>query len=329
MVERAKRLLNRAMSTLPGRVVQRLGKDGAANQAVLVAWNLLFSMFPIVLVLAGLVGLVLGHVGLASRGQIESSLVSQLPTDAGQTQTALATIKQKSGIFFVIGFVGLIWSGSALFGAMEQAFDAIFERPQRDFVHQKLMSILMMLLFAVLGVVIVLSSAAVGLLAQLPLVPQEWLAALGVVRAVQAVLSIAAACLLMLAIYKVVPNRPVPWAEAWPGALLAGFGFYVLSWLFPLYLHFAGSGMNQYGQSLTVLFVFMTWAYFIGVIIMLGAELNAVLAAQRAGPHPAKAPPRGPSQAEPAPRRRSRLYAVVGAVIGLFAMLRSGRRRAA
>ncbi len=317
------------MSTLPGRVVQRLGKDGAANQAVLVAWNLLFSMFPIVLVLAGVVGVLLGHLGLSSQAQIESSLISQLPTDSGQTQTALAAIKQKSGVFFVIGFLGLIWSGSALFGAMEQAFDAIFERPQRDFVRQKLMSVLMMLLFAALGVVIIASSAAVSLLGQLPLVPQEWLAALGVVRAVQAAVSIAAACLLMLAIYKVVPNRPVPWSQAWPGAVLAGLGFYLLSWLFPLYLHFAGSGMNQYGQSLAVLFIFMTWAYFIGLIIMLGAELNAVLSEQRAAATPARSVHAEVTTDEPQGRRRSRLYAVVGAVIGLFAVLRSDRRRAA
>ena len=294
LVGRGRRLAAWAVNTLPGRLARRLGEDQAGTYAVVVAWNLLLAFFPIVLFLAAILGLALGHAGLATRAQFESVMLSQLPTQPQDTRDALDAIKQQPGLFFVVGLAGLMWSGSALFGAVEQAFDAIYRVPQRGFVRQKVMGVLMMLLFAAVAVLLILSSSALTLLRALPLVPDAVLAAGPVLAAAQPVVGIGAGLILFGAIYSVVPNRRVRVREVWPGTLLAGVGFYLLSLLFPLYLDVAGRGMNQYGKTISVLLVFMAWAYFVGLIVMLGAELNAVL-------HE----PSGESAARPAARRRS------------------------
>jgi membrane protein len=333
MVGRAKKFVAWAMATLPGRVVQRFGKDQAPNAAVLVAWNLLLSFFPIVLALAAILGLVLGHVGISTRSQFESTMLSQLPTQPQDTRNALDAIKQQTGIFFVVGLLGLMWSGSALFGAMEQAFDVIYRLPTRDFIHQKVMGFLMMLLFAGIAVLLILSSSALSLLQSLPLIPEGVLAAAPVLKFIQPFVGIAAGLILFGAMYFVVPNRRMHLREVWAGTIAAGVAFYLLSLLFPLYIAYLGRGMNQYGKSLSLLFILMTWAYFVGLIVMLGAELNAVLSERTGGApeaQPARRVPAASRSAEPRPGSRSKLtrgvYAVVGAAIGTLAAIRHGRR---
>jgi membrane protein len=335
MVERAKRLMARAMATVPGRIIQRFGQDQAPNAAVLIAWNLLLSFFPIVLALAAILGLLLGQMGIATRAQFEATMLSQLPTQTQDTRAALDAIKQQTGVFFVVGLLGLTWSGSALFGAMEQAFDAIYRLAPRDFIHQKVMGVLMMLLFAGVAVLLILSSSALSLLQSLPLVPEAVVAAGPVLSFIQPLVGIAAGLLLFGAMYFVVPNRRMHVREVWPGTLLAGVAFYLLSLVFPLYLTYLGRGMNQYGKSLSLLFILMTWAYFVGLIVMLGAELNVVLAAPRIeapAAHPARRAPAPPAAAEPPIRARSKLrrglYVALGAAIGMFAAIRHGRRAA-
>src|SRR5579864_3342015 len=99
MIDRVKRWAAWAAETLPGRFARRFGQDQAPNFAVIVAWNLLGAFFPIVLFLAAILGLVLGHAGLATRTQFESAMLSQLPVQPQDTRAALDAIKQQPGLF--------------------------------------------------------------------------------------------------------------------------------------------------------------------------------------------------------------------------------------
>ena len=349
----ARGLAARAGATVPGRVVRKFGEDQGTNQAVVIAWNMLTSFFPIVLALAAIAGFVLGHVGLASQVQIESAALSRLPVDPHDTQAALAAIRQQTGLFALVGLAGLIWSGSSLFGAMEQAFDLIFHVPTRPFLRQKVMSVSMMLLFAGLAGVVLVSTSALALLRNLPLVPAA-VSQGAAVYVLQPLFGVSSGVLLFGAMYYVVPNRPQRLRETWPGALFAGAAFYVLTLAFPLYLHFAGAGMNRYGSSFGLLFVVMTFFYFVGLITMLGVELNAVLhpvaldeperpapsAPGKRAPAPPPGPASGPASGHPSghpaattfrPARRSRVrhavFALVGAAIGTLAATRAARGR--
>jgi membrane protein len=175
----------------------------------------------------------------------------------------------------LVGVAGLLWSASSLFGTMETAFGAVYRTEGRPVLRQKLMSILMMLLFATVAVIAVGSAAVTPYLGWIPGVP-GLLAVPVVAAALQATLGALAGVVLFAVIYYVVPNRRQRWPRVLPGALLAGLAFEALSLLFPLYLY-ANAGLNQYGKSFGFLFVTMTFFYFVGVITMLGAELNARL----------------------------------------------------
>jgi membrane protein len=275
-------LAGRATDSLPVRVVRRFIADRGPDWAILIAWNALFSLFPTLLAIAGILGLVLRATGFQTQSLYQSAL-GVIPDEQARTQAiqALEGIKQGGGLLLLVGLAGMLWSASSLFGSMEAAFGAVYRTGSRSFLRQKLMSVLMMLLFAFLAGIAVGSAAILHFLPRMPTSAASVLANQGVSAALQAAVGAAAGVILFAVIYYVVPNRRQSWSRVLPGAVLAGVTFELLTLLFPLYLG-VNRGLNQYGQSFGFLLVTMTFFYLLGLITMLGAELNASL-----GPAPA------------------------------------------
>lgn len=331
MIARAKRLLARLQASPPGRLAVKFAADNAPNQAVLIAWNMLGSIFPIALFLAAVLGFALRFFGL-HEDAVYRNVFAVLPADQQASFVqGVQGVKQSSGLFFAVGLAGLLWSASSLFGTMEQAFDLIFHAPRRPFVKQKLMAVGMMALFAVLAGLAVASSSLLPLLSQLPAVPPSLSQGFGKF-VLQPVIGILAGILLFGTIYYVVPNRRQRLSQVWPGALLAGVAFEALALAFPLYIG-VEKGMNQYGKAFALMFVLLAYFYFLGLITMVGAELNALLypvpiepdASPQVAPARARRAPAAPDRPARMKLPKRVLYGAVGAVIGLSPGLR--RRR--
>jgi membrane protein len=58
-----------------------------------------------------------------------------------------------------------------------------------------------------------------------------------------------------------------------PGAVFAALAAGLASWLFSLYLRFAPSYSATYG-SLGAVIVLMLWLYLMGLVILIGGEIN-------------------------------------------------------
>jgi membrane protein len=278
---RLKALLTRVSRILPARVVLRFIADDGPNHAIVIAWNCLFAIFPIALALAAIVGFMLSRVGLASFSVIEV-VIAIIPDDANaqsQAVAALNGIERRTGVFAIIALVGFLWAASNLFGAMEGAFDHIFRAPTRDFLRQKLMSLAMMAIFTVLALCAVGTAALLPFLRSLPFVPEQ-LQQGAVALVLQVGVGVLSGFVLFFILYLFVPNRRLPPRDVWPGAVLAGIAFEALGFVFPLYLGL-NAGINAYGRTFALLFVLMLFFYLVGVITVLGAELNAELAGRR------------------------------------------------
>ncbi len=273
------------MSTIgrifPVRVAKRFLDAQGPNWATLIAWNGLFALFPMVLVTVTVLGVVLQSQSIAHG--FEQQVVAAFPNKSTQQQilSALDAFKQKSGLLGVIGFVGLMWSGSGLFGAIEQGLTALYPCKPRDFVHQKLMAFGMILLFTVLAVPLVLSSSLLPALRSLPVVP-SFLTSGPAALVFQIVAGALDAAVLFFAIYYVVPHRKQRARDVMPGAITAGVLLEGLTLLFPLYFKLAG-GFATYGATFALFFLLMTYAFFLGLITMIGGAVNAELEQSRSG----------------------------------------------
>jgi membrane protein len=265
------------LNSVPGRVVRKFLEDDAPNWAALIAWNALFAMFPIVLFSASLLGYALRLFGRAN-DQVYKLIFSAVPGDAhtqNELLRAVSGVKAESGILFIVGLVGLLWGGSALFGVMEQAFAVIYHTRPRDFLPQKLIAFGMVLLFTVLVGIAVATSAVLPAIKNIPDMP-AFLYKGPAAGITQAILGILSGFVLFMSIYYVIPNRKQLVHKVVPGALVGAILFEAITLLFPLYLAL-NRGINQYGSTFGLLFLLMTFFFFLGLITMVGVEINSVI----------------------------------------------------
>jgi membrane protein len=231
-------------------------------------------MFPIVIFAASLLGLVLRLFGQAS-DTIYSTIFTAIPGDPRPLLDAVTTVKSQSGVLFIVGLVGLLWGGSALFGSIEQAFAVIYHTKPRDFLRQRLIAFGMVFLFTILVGVAVATSALLPALKHIPNIP-EFLYSGVAAFILQVAVGITAGLLLFGSMYYVIPNRKQQFRKVLPGALVAGLLFELITLLFPLYLSI-NNGINQYGKTFGLFFLLMTFFFFLGLITMIGVEVNSVI----------------------------------------------------
>jgi hypothetical protein len=89
-------------------------------------------------------------------------------------------------------------------------------------------------------------------------------------------ISILSAIVMFLLLYKILPNKRQGWQQTLPGALLATVLFFIILQVFPLYLALFGKGFQAYA-AFGVFLLMMFWVYLLGIVLVLGAELNAFL----------------------------------------------------
>jgi uncharacterized BrkB/YihY/UPF0761 family membrane protein len=138
------------------------------------------------------------------------------------------------------------------------------------------MSVGMILLFTVLIGLDVLSSSLLPALKNLGGIIPGGLVAGPTAFILQVVVGVVAGFILFATVYYVVPNRRQRWKQVVPGALVAGVLLELVTLVFPIYLSL-NRGMAAYGKTFGLLFVLMTFFFFLGLITMLGVEVNCVL----------------------------------------------------
>jgi membrane protein len=264
--------VERARMSQVGRFATAWGELRAGEGAILIAWQLLFSLFPLVVGMLSILGLVLRDP--ARQARIAESIANQFPEQASDLVAFISETRDLGGIFGIISVVGLLWSGSNLFGTMAAVFDRFYGVPDRSFLRQRLVSFVMMAVYAVLVSVSVASSSVTGALAGL----SEEVLPFDVPYTAFAIgwlVSLTSAILMFLVLYRFVPNARIRVWHVWKGAVLAGVLFVVLTQVFPLYLRFLGAGFAAY-KALGVFLLLMTWFYFLSLILCAGALLNAI-----------------------------------------------------
>lgn len=276
-------IVNRIKASASARFVEKYGRDKAPLYATAIAYNAILSMFPIMIALLAIVGLFVRDPQAISA--MNEAIVRVLPADVeGDALKVLQAGRSGSGLFGIIGFLGLLWGGSALFGAMADAFNNAFGVAGRGFLEQKLMAFGMIFVFAFLMLLIIVASSTAALLLGLSknAVPFA-IPGFGLLETASALLtSLLLSFLLFLILYRVVPNRPSSFKEVRPGAAIAAILFFIIVQAWPLYLAYFGN-FSRFGAVFGLFFLIMTWFYFLAHIVMIGAELNAFLLPDRGG----------------------------------------------
>lgn len=260
----------------------KFNNDWVLNLAAMLAYNLLMTIVPILAMLLSFFGLFLGGLAPGAEQQFINQISNAIPGGKDFIEPALNRLAASSGAFAVLTIVLSAWFGSRLFVVIEQCFGVIYRLPIRGFVRQNIIALLMMLIFVILVPLMLAVSAAPSFLAT-SLVDKllgNSLAARIWLMVATALAGFIIASALFLAIYSVIPNRPLRIQDAWKGALIAGALLEVYIVAFPFYATLFLKPGN-YGSTAGFAVLVLVFFYYFGVILLLGAEINSFLAGQR------------------------------------------------
>lgn len=82
--------------------------------------------------------------------------------------------------------------------------------------------------------------------------------------------------LIISALFKALPTIKIKWKYVIPGALFTTLGWYVASMLFALYVNNFPNYEIIYG-SLAGFACMIMWIYIVGIVVIIGAKINALL----------------------------------------------------
>lgn len=258
----------------------KLNEDWVFNLSGMLAYNFLMSLFPMLLILLAGLGLILGDRYSEVSAQIEQAFVQIVPGGAEIFQAVSNQLSKNAGLLFLIGLVGSVFGGANLFLAIENCFGIIFRVRVRDMIPRQLMAFGMLALYLMLAPLIALAFTLPSIALRLV---NPYLAGSSqevfttVLGNIVAVLS---AFILFGAIYLVVPNRRIRLSQVFPGTLLATLLLVPYISLFPLYAsHFLRP--DNYGSVAGFAVVILIFFYYLGFILLLGAEVNSWAAGRR------------------------------------------------
>jgi YihY family inner membrane protein len=254
--------------------VTKFNNDWSMNLAAALAYNLLLATFPIIVALLSILGLVLGALAPDTLNTVFQGVTKALPAQTHPEEIirgVQSSLQKSSGILGLFAVVSAIFFGSRLFVLLENFFSIIYRVRQRPLIRQNLMAIGMMLVFIIL-VPIMVFAASIPTLA-FSLLQNTPVGQLSVLASVTGILGgLISSFILFEVIFVVVPNLHISLRHGWLGALVAAAALQLYLALFPVYVaHSLGGPASAVGFGLILLVFF----YYFGVILLLGAEINA------------------------------------------------------
>lgn len=279
------------------RALRQFQKNNGLQTAAAVAFYTLFSLFPLLIFLAGVAGLFLG--GERAQREIVDAVLRTVPLDQQEGRRTVTNAVQsitspENAWLGLLGLLGMAWSATAMFSVVRQALNRAYRvEVQRPYFQQKLVDLALVLGF---GLFFAVSMGATAFL-RIARARSEDLAALGDVAqgggplwdaasyAVPLVFSFVAFALL----YSLVPAQHKRLADVWPGAAAAAVVFEATKLAFSVYLeHF--SRYDLIFGSLGAAASFLFWVYLAAAIMLFGAEIASEYPRLRGAELPPAAP---------------------------------------
>jgi membrane protein len=258
----------RVVSTVR-ELVREVLDDGALDAAASVAFWLLLSL-PATL-LAGLASLSRRGGGRPpGRPGVTNEFVDRVFTaEADELRRTVDSLfeQDNAGLLSVSVVVALV-TMSRGFAGLIRALDVVYDvEESRGFLRLRLAAI----------------GLGVGTLATLAVSTYLWTVAesAGVSPLVRIAVALAILVVWAATIFHVGPHHHTPWRYDLPGAVLVAVGWLAATVGYGWYIQLAGGGNQAVGLA-GALLLGMTWVWIVCLILLVGAELNEILA-DRAG----------------------------------------------
>jgi YihY family inner membrane protein len=249
-------------------VLDTYGRAAGGLLANGLAFSTMFAAIPTLLLILGLAGWVTDNS--AVRERISDVLIAAFPPLEDLIDSALDAIRQGAAAASVLGVIGLVWTVSQLYGALDVAFARIYTGiPERDIVRRTARGFLVVALLAggIIALVLVAGFAAT-VDAATPRTPSVATAIASLITSWPVMILIT--ILAVLIVYRTLPPRaPSLRAELLP-AILVGTAIVVLTQVFT-FLVPRLVGVAALAGSLASAFIALAWLSFSFQALLYGA----------------------------------------------------------
>jgi membrane protein len=251
------------------RVLDIYGHAAGGLLANGLAFSALFAAIPAALLVVGVGGFVASG-NAEARDRLVQALIDAFPPLADLINGAVSAVSQGAALTSIIGFVGVIWTVSQFYGAIDVAFARIFaESQERDIVRRTARGFVVV---ALIGILIVAFVVLVSFASYIDaLVPTQMPVATAVVTVLRSALFLMAlAIVTVLAGYRFLPPSAPRWRSALIPAIVVGIAIVILSQIFMLLVPRL-VGVAALAGSLASAFIALAWLSFTFQAILYGA----------------------------------------------------------
>jgi membrane protein len=242
------------------------------------AYSSILTFFPVLLIIGS--GLANWRKGAPYLREITYALGSILP--AGGT-TALSYLKgaaqHPAGLLTTTSLITL-WTASGVMISWMEGFRRCYELPKTWGLVQERLIAFLLVVFALVPMTFATLLVAVGSKFETRLLsyidPDFSIYVLLLWGAIRWLIATLTSIAVIALIYHHAVPRTQPWHSVMPGAVLATILWFSTTVLFRAYLQHFGDFATIYG-SLGVAMALLVWMYLISLVVLIGAEFNALL----------------------------------------------------
>ena len=261
------------------KTVKEIGEDRIPSLAAETAYYFFFSLFPLLLFLTPLLGLV------GNGQQLMESMLGRLSTTMPADTLSLLrrvlgeiiTSSGNAGIMSV-GVLLAAWSGSNIFGALMGSLNIAYDVSEtRSWWKRQLLRIGVLLIAGgtmIAATLIFLNGEGIA----------RWVgsliglgdAAIAAWTVLQLLLAVALLVALGAIVFKLLPNVQQRWSHVFVASAVTTLLWIVATVLFRFYVQNFGSYNKTYGTIGGVI-ILLSWMYYSMFVLLVGGELAAEL----------------------------------------------------
>jgi membrane protein len=272
------------------RAAQDWWEDNCLRLAASLAYYTALSLAPLVLLIVGVVGMVLGREQVAS--QLAAQLESLMGSSGRELVNSILTTSSPEGgtLAAVVGLVTLVIGATAVFGELQTTMNLIWEvQPAptsgawagiRAWLKERFFSLAIVFALAFLLLVSLVVSAALAGAAAFFWGPEQTLLS----RLLELAFSLVVLTLGFALLFKYVPDAEIRWRDVWLGGFVTAVLFTIGKTAISYYLGQASVG-SAYGAAGSMV-VLLVWVYYSALIVFFGAEFTQAWATRHGGVPP-------------------------------------------
>ncbi|WP_300347803.1 YihY/virulence factor BrkB family protein [Clostridium sp.] len=256
--------------------VKKIGEDDIFALGAQLAYYMILSFIPFLMFLMTLIGF--SHLNSDYVLHLLSNVMPNAAYDLIQSTVIEVVEREQTGLLWIS--IGLaIWVSSSGFKAVIKGLNKAYGvKETRSYIKLKLTSIIYTIFLALVIIATlflfvfgdVIGNFFLRLFEHPEIIYFMW-------NILRYIIVIFIMILFFMFLYNATPCVRLGWLEVLPGASITTLGWISISYIFAYYVNNFSNYSRLYG-SLGAVFMFMTWMFITSLILILGGEINAVLA---------------------------------------------------